>query len=368
MAPPPSRFGARSNTPDDPSTPGEPFDAAPPPRIAPERNALPAAGGPSRAGKGAAAPRARDLSPYLIFSRQEWAELRADTPLTLGAEDLSRLKSLNEPLSLDEVVEIYLPLSRLLALYVAAAQGLYKATQRFLGAEGGKTPYIIGVAGSVAVGKSTTTRVLKALLSRWPNTPKVEMVTTDGFLHPNAELQRLGLMERKGFPESYDAQALVRFLHDVKAGRRNVVAPVYSHLVYDVVPGETVTVDRPDILIVEGINVLLPGMVRPDRDQPVVSDFFDFSIYLDAGESLLAKWYVERFMRLRETAFRDPRSFFRKYSELSDEQAVATAQSIWSRINLVNLRENVRPTRARASLILTKGASHRIERVALRKL
>ena len=368
MAFPPSPFGARPNAPDDPSTPGDPFDSAP----ALARPARPFAAAPPPLAQSvvpASAPAdAAEFSPYLSFSREEWAELRADTPLTLGAEDLSRLRSLNEPLSLDEVVEIYLPLSRLLSLYVAAAQGLYKATQRFLGAEGGKTPYIIGVAGSVAVGKSTTTRVLKALLSRWPNTPKVEMVTTDGFLHPNAELQRLGLMERKGFPESYDAQALVRFLADVKAGRRNVVAPVYSHLVYDVVPGETVTVDRPDILIVEGLNVLLPGMVRPERDQPVVSDFFDFSVYLGAEEGLLQKWYIERFMRLRETAFRDPRSFFRKYADLTDAEAVATAQSIWARINLVNLRENVRPTRARASLMLTKGASHRIERVALRKL
>lgn len=367
MAFPPSPFGARPNAPDDPSTPGDPFDSAP----ASARPARPSAAAPPPVQSVIPAPApadAAEVSPYLSFSREEWAELRADTPLTLGAEDLSRLRSLNEPLSLDEVVEIYLPLSRLLSLYVAAAQGLYKATQRFLGAEGGKTPYIIGVAGSVAVGKSTTTRVLKALLSRWPNTPKVEMVTTDGFLHSNAELQRLGLMERKGFPESYDAQALVRFLADVKAGRRHVVAPVYSHLVYDVVPGETVTVDRPDILIVEGLNVLLPGMVRPERDQPVVSDFFDFSVYLGAEEGLLEKWYIERFMRLRETAFRDPRSFFRKYADLTDAEAVATAKSIWARINLVNLRENVRPTRARASLILTKGASHRIERVALRKL
>lgn len=309
-----------------------------------------------------------ELSPYLRFSRAEWAHLRADTPLTLGAQDIQRLQSLNDPLSLEEVVEIYLPLSRLLSLYVAAAQGLYKATQRFLGAADGKTPYIIGVAGSVAVGKSTTARIMKALLSRWPNTPKVELVTTDGFLLPNAVLEREGLMEKKGFPESYDGQSLMRFLADVKAGRRNVVAPVYSHLVYDVVPGETITVDRPDILIVEGLNVLLPGAIRPDRENPVVSDFFDFSVYLHAEEELLEKWYVQRFMRLRETAFRDPRSFFRKYSTLTDEQAMETALSIWRRINLVNLRENVRPTRARASLVLTKGASHRIEDVALRKL
>ena len=310
----------------------------------------------------------KELSPYLSFSREEWARLRADTPLTLGADDIHRLQSLNDPLSLDEVIEIYLPLSRLLSLYVAAAQGLFKATQRFLGAADGKMPYIIGVAGSVAVGKSTTARIMKALLSRWPNTPKVELVTTDGFLLPNAVLEREGLMEKKGFPESYDGPALLRFLADVKAGRRHVVAPVYSHLVYDVVPGETITVDRPDILIVEGLNVLLPGMIKPDRDNPVVSDFFDFSVYLHAEEEQLEKWYVQRFMRLRETAFRDPRSFFKKYSTLTDEQAVETALSIWRRINLVNLRENVRPTRARASLVLTKGASHRIEQVALRKL
>jgi type I pantothenate kinase len=309
-----------------------------------------------------------ELSPYLRFTREEWAKLRADTPLTLGADDIHRLQSLNDPLSLDEVIEIYLPLSRLLSLYVAAAQGLYKATQRFLGAADGKMPYIIGVAGSVAVGKSTTARIMKALLSRWPNTPKVELITTDGFLHPNAVLEREGLMEKKGFPESYDGVSLLRFLADVKAGRRHVTAPVYSHLVYDVVPGETITVDRPDILIVEGLNVLLPGLMRPERESPVVSDFFDFSVYLHAEEDLLEKWYVQRFMRLRETAFRDPRSFFKKYSTLTDEQAVETALSIWRRINLLNLRENVRPTRARASLVLTKGASHRIENVALRKL
>ncbi len=309
-----------------------------------------------------------ELSPYLRFTREEWAKLRADTPLTLGADDIHRLQSLNDPLSLDEVIEIYLPLSRLLSLYVAAAQGLYKATQRFLGAADGKMPYIIGVAGSVAVGKSTTARIMKALLSRWPNTPKVELITTDGFLHPNAVLEREGLMEKKGFPESYDGSSLLRFLADVKAGRRHVTAPVYSHLVYDVVPGETITVDRPDILIVEGLNVLLPGLMRPERESPVVSDFFDFSVYLHAEEDLLEKWYVQRFMRLRETAFRDPRSFFKKYSTLTDEQAVETALSIWRRINLLNLRENVRPTRARASLVLTKGASHRIENVALRKL
>ena len=313
--------------------------------------------------------RSPELSPYRHFTREEWAHLRADTPLTLTLEDLQRLQSLNDPLSLEEVIEIYLPLSRLLSLYVAAAQGLFKATQRFLGAEDGKTPYIIGVAGSVSVGKSTTARIMKALLSRWPNTPKVELVTSDGFLQPNAWLEANGLMERKGFPESYDSAKILRFLADVKAGKRDVRAPVYSHLVYDVVPGEQVSVDRPDILIFEGLNVLLPNRsMRDGKDGPVVSDYFDFSVYLHAEEELLEKWYVERFMRLRQTAFRDPRSYFRKYADISDEKAVETALSIWRRINLVNLRENVAPTRARASLVLTKGASHRIESVSLRKL
>ena len=310
-----------------------------------------------------------ELSPYRRFSREEWASLRADMPLTLTADDLARLQSLNDPISLEEVIAIYLPLSRLLALYVAATQGLFKATQRFLGAEDGKMPYIIGIAGSVAVGKSTTARLLKALLSRWPNTPKVELVTTDGFLHPNATLARDGLMERKGFPESYDGTALLRFLSQIKAGQRHVRAPVYSHLVYDVVPGEFIEVDRPDILIVEGLNVLAPN--RPQRDgneRPFVSDYFDFSVFVDAEIPLIEQWYVDRFMRLRGTAFRDPKSFFRKYATLSDAAARETALSLWNRINLVNLRENILPTRLRAGLILTKGASHRIEQVALRKL
>ena len=310
-----------------------------------------------------------DLSPYRVFTREEWAALRADTPLTLTVDDLIKIQSLNDPISIEEVVAIYLPLSRLLSLYVAATQGLFKATQRFLLAEDGKVPYIIGVAGSVAVGKSTTARVLKALLSRWPNTPKVELVTTDGFLHPNAVLEREGLMEKKGFPESYDGSALIRFLSEVKAGKQHVEAPVYSHLVYDVVPGETISVDRPDILIVEGLNVLLPN--RPPRDGkaiPFVSDFFDFSVYLDATEAQLESWYVSRFMRLRETAFRDPRSYFRKYADLQDEEAVAMARTIWHRTNLPNLRENVLPTRPRADLVLTKAGNHRIEQVALRKL
>jgi type I pantothenate kinase len=310
------------------------------------------------------------LSPYRVFSRADWARLRADTPMTLSADEVIRLQSLNDPISLEEVADIYLPLSRLLALYVAATQGLFRATQRFLMAEGeSNVPYIIGVAGSVAVGKSTTARVLKALLARWPNTPKVDLVTTDGFLLPNAELERLGFMERKGFPESYDTGALLRFLADIKAGRGNVKAPVYSHLVYDVVPGEFTTIDRPDILIVEGLNVLQPARLPRDGTAiPFVSDFFDFSVYLDAEEERLHEWYVTRFMRLRETSFRDPQSYFRKYADVPEAEALATAERLWERINLRNLRDNILPTRRRASLILRKGASHRIEEVALRRL
>jgi type I pantothenate kinase len=308
-------------------------------------------------------------SPFRHFTRDEWAQLRADTPLTLTVDDLRKLQSNHDPISIDEVIAIYLPLSRLLALYVAATQGLFKATQRFLGADDGKVPYVIGVAGSVAVGKSTTARVLQAMLSRWPNTPKVQLVTTDGFLHPNAKLLADGIMDRKGFPESYDGMSIINFLAKVKAGERNVEAPVYSHLVYDVVPGDKTVVDRPDILIVEGLNVLMPNrLTREGREVPFVSDFFDFSVFLDASEEQLEKWYVERFMRLRDTAFRDPRSFFKKFAEIEDTEAVATARGIWRRINLVNLRENILPTRPRASLRLIKGASHRIEQVALRKL
>jgi type I pantothenate kinase len=310
------------------------------------------------------------LSPYRTFPRDEWARLRADAPMTLTVDEVMRLQSLNDPISIDEVAAIYLPLSRLLSLYVAATQGLFKATQRFLLAEHQeKVPYIIGVAGSVAVGKSTTARVLKALLARWPNTPKVDLVTTDGFLLPNAELTRLGLMERKGFPESYDTGKLLHFLADIKAGKRNVKAPLYSHLVYDVVPGEETMVDRPDILIVEGLNVLQPARMPKDGTAiPFVSDFFDFSVYIDADEEDLHRWYVNRFLRLRHTAFRDPLSYFRRYAELREDEAINIADGLWNRINLVNLQENIVQTRPRASLILKKGPSHRIETVALRRL
>jgi type I pantothenate kinase len=309
------------------------------------------------------------LSPYRIFSRSEWAARREDTPMTLTPAEVGEVRSLNDRLDVKEVEEIYLPLSRLLSLYVEATQRLFRVQQRFLGTGDTKLPYIIGVAGSVAVGKSTIARVLQALFARWPNTPRVDLLTTDGFLYPNAVLQREGLMEKKGFPESYDLPALLRFLTDVKAGRRPVRAPVYSHLVYDVMPNEWVEIDRPDILIVEGLNVLQTG--RPPKDGkaiPYVSDFFDFSIYLDASEEVLLRWYVDRFLTLRGTAFRDPKSYFHRYSKLTDAEAEATATAIWQRINLANLHDNILPTRQRADLILRKGESHRVEEVALRRL
>jgi type I pantothenate kinase len=309
------------------------------------------------------------ILPHLVFSRAEWAKLRADTPLTLTDDDLTRLKSLNDPISLDEVAEIYLPISRLLSLHVAATQALHNATRTFLGVKDGATPFIIGVAGSVAVGKSTTARVLRALLRRWPNTPKVDLVATDGFLLPNAVLAREGMMEKKGFPESYDRPALSAFLADIKAGKRNVTAPVYSHLAYDILPGETITIDRPDILIVEGLNVLQTS--RPPRDGriiPFVSDFFDFSIYLDADEAVIRQWYIERFRRLRDTAFRDPKSYFHRYASIDEAEAERIAGGLWERINLVNLRDNILPTRPRARLILRKGENHSIEQVALRRI
>ena len=309
-------------------------------------------------------------SPYRFFSSDEWAAFRADTPMTLTADEVKRLRSLGDPVDLEEVRRIYLSLSRLLSAHVEASQLLFRQRQHFLNMnDTSKTPFIIGVAGPVAVGKSTTARVLKELLARWPSSPKVDLVTTDGFLFSNEELRRRGIMERKGFPESYDLRSLMDFLSDIKSGLSSVRAPVYSHLHYDVVPGEHVVIDRPDILIFEGINVLQTRDLPPDGlAVPVVSDFFDFSIYIDAGEALIHRWYVNRFMRLRETAFRDPNNFFHRYSQLSQEAALAIAEGLWANINLKNLRENILPTRPRADLILRKGDDHLVEEVALRKL
>ncbi|WP_320144739.1 type I pantothenate kinase [uncultured Cohaesibacter sp.] len=311
----------------------------------------------------------RQLSPYRVFSSDEWATLRADTPLTLTRSDLEKIKSLNDPISLQEVEEIYLPLSRLLSYYVEFAKGLNNATQHFLGTNEPKTPFIIGIAGSVSVGKSTTARLLQTLLSRWPASPKVDLVTTDGFLLPNAVLEAEGLMRRKGFPESYDRTALIEFLTDIKAGKRNVRAPVYSHFYYDVMSTEAQIVDQPDILILEGLNVLQTSILPTDaKDVPFVSDFFDFSVYIDADEDMLHQWYLDRFMRLRETAFRDPGSYFHRFSLIEEEDALKIAKDLWNAINLVNLRENIFPTRPRADLVLRKEDGHAITTVMLRKL
>lgn len=309
-------------------------------------------------------------SPYRFFTAEQWSKFRAGTPMTLTEEEIQRLRSLNDPIDLGEVERIYVALSRLLSAHVEAMQMLYHQRAVFLNVpDSRKTPFIIGVAGSVSVGKSTTARILKELLARWPSSPKVDLITTDGFLYPNQVLRDRGMMDRKGFPDSYDVGALLRFLSGIKSGQRDVPAPVYSHLVYDVVPGEFVTVDAPDILIFEGINVLQPGKLpRDGKIIPFLSDFFDFSIYVDAEEKLIREWYITRFMRLRETAFRDPDSFFHKFSKLSAHAAKAVATEIWENINLKNLRENILPTRARADLILRKGADHLVDQVALRKL
>ncbi|WP_018131893.1 type I pantothenate kinase [Effusibacillus pohliae] len=311
------------------------------------------------------------FSPFLTFTREEWREL-CEVPFhSLSEEELEKLRGLNETISLKEIQEIYHPLSKLLNLYVAATQELHKSTNTFLGSNSEKVPYVIGIAGSVAVGKSTTARVLQALLARWPNHPKVDLVTTDGFLYPNAVLEKRGLMKRKGFPESYDIRRLIQFLADIKSGVAEVACPVYSHLAYDIVPNERQVIRRPDILIVEGLNVLqvASGDGEPGYAPKVyVSDFFDFSIYVDADESDIEHWYVERFKLLRNTAFQNPNSYFHRYAGLTDPEAVEIARHIWREINYVNLWTNILPTRNRARLIMTKSSDHSVQTIKLRKL
>jgi len=303
-------------------------------------------------------------SRYLEFDREAWSQLRAATPLTLDEPELERLRGINERIDMDEVASVYLPLSRLLNLYVSATQDLHKVSATFLGTIAPKVPYVVGIAGSVAVGKSTFARILQALLAQWPDHPKVDLVTTDGFLYPNRVLDERGIMNRKGFPESYDTKALLDVLRRIKSGDEVVEAPVYSHVVYDIVPDEHVVVRSPDIVIIEGLNVLQTRSGAPE----FVSDYFDFSIYIDADEPDIEQWYVDRFLALRASVFQDPDSFFRFYAELSDDEAIATARRIWREINGLNLRENIAPTRDRASLVVHKTADHRVDRVQLLRL
>lgn len=315
-------------------------------------------------GNGASLP-----SPYVELDRAAWARLREQTPMTLDERDVEQLRGLGDRIDLQEVEQVYLPLSRLLTLYVRGTGRLHRVTTDFLGEKPDRVPFVIGVAGSVAVGKSTTARILRELLSHWPDTPAVDLVTTDGFLLPNAELERRGLLHRKGFPESYDRRALLRFVAAVKSGQDVVTAPVYSHLTYDIVPGEVIEIRRPNVLVVEGLNVLQPPRVDANgRSGLAISDFFDFSLYVDAKTADVQQWYVERFLRLRQTAFADPESYFHRYAGLSDAEAVATAESIWHSINETNLIQNIKPTRGRATLVLTKSSDHAVRRIRLRKL
>ncbi|MBH3005687.1 type I pantothenate kinase [Serratia nevei] len=307
-------------------------------------------------------------TPYLQFDRTQWAALRDSVPLTLSEEEIVKLKGINEDLSLEEVAQIYLPLSRLLNFYISSNLRRQAVLEQFLGTDGQKIPYVIGIAGSVAVGKSTTARLLQALLSRWPEHRSVELVTTDGFLHPNKVLNERGLMKKKGFPQSYDMHSLVKFVSEVKSGAKRVTAPVYSHLIYDVVPEGNKVIEQPDILILEGLNVLQSGMDYPhDPHRVFVSDFVDFSIYVDAPESLLQSWYINRFLKFRQGAFSNPDSYFHHYSKLPEPEAINIATQLWNEINGLNLQQNILPTRERASLIMTKSANHAVESVRLRK-
>ncbi|MFC7392013.1 type I pantothenate kinase [Scopulibacillus cellulosilyticus] len=306
---------------------------------------------------------------YITYEREDWRRLRAGISLPLTEGELNKLRGINENISLDEVEDIYLPLSRLLNLYVTGKQDMYNMTNSFFGSHIPKVPYMIGIAGSVAVGKSTTSRILQALLARWPGHPKVDLVTTDGFLYPNHILEQRGLMKRKGFPESYDIQRLIRFLADIKSGRPEVTAPVYSHLVYDILPDKIQVVHEPDIVIVEGLNILqTKGSGKRSMPRLFVSDFIDFSIYVDAEEKNITEWYIERFHKLCQTAFQDPKSYFHRYANLSPQQADRIARQIWTEINAVNLKKNILPTKVRAQLILEKGRNHSVYQIKCRKL